>query len=467
MRVTRDRLLIKKFTQGSQRVYRNILEIPGHIFNFKSLRSKLMAASLAIAGIILLTTYITLSSSVRTVAAEQVDKQARELLLYFSAIVAESVATDDRQQVELLGRALLTRGVRAVCITGSSGKVLYSSQSNVEKEAMLNPPEMSSCAGEAPGAHAAAGDSLLQRAAPVHFGGIPVGRIQVWMDCTDLEKETREAHAFIYPVFALGFFLLILLGAVSLNIPFRMLKRLMRAASRVGAGNLSERVSVVGDDEVSSFCQTFNNMVDGLCKARSEILQRNLEIIRAMISTVEAKDQYTQGHCVRVKDFVAEILDRIPGISEAEKTQIEIAALLHDIGKIGIPDRVLLKESHLTSEEMNVIRSHVVIGEKILLHLDSMKTVARWVRHHHERWDGLGYPDGLRGAAIPFASRIISVADAIDAMTSTRPYREALTPEEVVEELKECRGTQFDPGIVDFAIQLLDTHNREAVEALV
>jgi HD-GYP domain-containing protein (c-di-GMP phosphodiesterase class II) len=89
------------------------------------------------------------------------------------------------------------------------------------------------------------------------------------------------------------------------------------------------------------------------------------------------------------------------------------------------------------------------------------------VRHHHERWDGLGYPDGLRGAAIPFASRVICVADSIDAMTSTRPYRKALTPEEVTEALKECRGTQFDPGIADCAIQLLEVKKRKTVKGLV
>jgi putative nucleotidyltransferase with HDIG domain len=456
--------LTRKFTQGPQKVCRTLLQLPGRIFKFKSLKLKLMAASLTLASVILLVTYVTLSSSARTVAAEQSEKHVKELLLYFSGIVAESVAANDRLQVQFLGQALLTRGIGAVCITGSSGQVLYASQPDLEQEGVFSSPDVKPYAGGILGTRD--GHSLLQGAAPIRLGSTPLGMIHVWMQCTDLETEIQEAHAFVYPVFALGFFLLLLLGTVSLNIPFHTLKGLTQAANRIGAGNFSERVPVVGEDELSAFCQTFNTMVDGLCKARSEILQGNLETIRAMISTVEAKDPYTQGHCVRVQSLVGKLLERLPGAPAKERTQIETSALLHDIGKIGVPDSLLLKEGRLTNEEIDVIRSHATIGEKILLHLDSMKTVARWVRHHHERWDGLGYPDGLRGEAIPFASRVIGVADAIDAMSSTRPYRQSRTREEVVEVLKECRGTQFDPQIADCAIQLLEVKERQTVEVL-
>ena len=153
------------------------------------------------------------------------------------------------------------------------------------------------------------------------------------------------------------------------------------------------------------------------------------------------------------------------GLSPEDTTLIETAALLHDIGKIGIPDAVLLKEQHLSKEEMEIVRQHVLIGEKILLHMDSMKDVARWVRHHHERWDGLGYPDGLRAEAIPLGSRIIGVADAVDAMLTDRPYRKALSPKKVAQVLAEGRGTQFDPRIVDLAIACMETEENVVQQA--
>jgi HD-GYP domain-containing protein (c-di-GMP phosphodiesterase class II) len=129
--------------------------------------------------------------------------------------------------------------------------------------------------------------------------------------------------------------------------------------------------------------------------------------------------------------------------------------LLHDLGKIGIPDALLLKRSKLTPEEYGRIMLHVEIGVEILQAIASLRELAHFVRHHHEHYDGSGYPDGLKGDDIPLASRVIAVADAIDAMRSTRPYRPRLSLEETIAELKKNRGTQFDPQVVDSAIKVL------------
>jgi HD-GYP domain-containing protein (c-di-GMP phosphodiesterase class II) len=123
-------------------------------------------------------------------------------------------------------------------------------------------------------------------------------------------------------------------------------------------------------------------------------------------------------------------------------------ALLHDIGKIGMPDEILRKPGRLDAHELAIMREHPVIGERILRHVPGLETVARAVRHEHERWDGTGYPDGLAGEAIPLSSRITLVCDAYHAMTSARPYRAALDHEEAAEELRRGAGTQFDPAIV-------------------
>jgi putative nucleotidyltransferase with HDIG domain len=247
-----------------------------------------------------------------------------------------------------------------------------------------------------------------------------------------------------------------LLGAVVLQAPFRALKRLSALAERIGSGDLSGRVPVKGRDEVASFCKVFNAMADGLCQAREEIHHNHLEAIQAMISAVEAKDSYTQGHCVRVQRYTRDILERLEYSPPETRALIETAALLHDIGKIGIPDSILLKHDRLTRREAQIIHTHVTVGETILRHIESLQKISRWVRHHHERWDGLGYPDGLRGEAAPFASRVIGVADAVDAMLTDRPYRKALGPEEVAKVLEEGKGKQFDPQIVDCAILLLE-----------
>ena len=168
---------------------------------------------------------------------------------------------------------------------------------------------------------------------------------------------------------------------------------------------------------------------------------------------------------MRVQGYARRILERFDEVPPEEKALIETAALLHDIGKIGIPDDVLLKKHKLSQDEMNLIHEHVVLSEKILLHMDSMKDVARWVRHHHERWDGLGYPDGLRGEAIPFASRVIGVADALDAMMTDRPYRKALSLDQAIRALTEGRETQFDPRLVDSIVSFLRSEEKQEVEA--
>jgi putative nucleotidyltransferase with HDIG domain len=184
-------------------------------------------------------------------------------------------------------------------------------------------------------------------------------------------------------------------------------------------------------------------------------------MIQTMISVVEAKDPYTRGHCLRVQRLTRRLLEGVENISDEVKAKIETTALLHDIGKIGIPDNVLLKKGKLTREQVAVLRSHVLVGERILRHHDSLRDVSRWVRHHHEQWSGLGYPDGLRGEAIPLPSRIIAVADAVDAMLTERPYRKALSIERTREAIREGRGTQFDPAVADRAVALLSALEEE------
>jgi putative nucleotidyltransferase with HDIG domain len=186
-----------------------------------------------------------------------------------------------------------------------------------------------------------------------------------------------------------------------------------------------------------------------------------IESLRAITSSLEEKDSYTHGHSIRVAEYALILADEV-GLSEIEAKELELSALLHDIGKIGIPDSVLLKPARLTRAEFEIMKSHPVRSAKILDKITPLRNLIPGIKHHHERFDGLGYPDGLKGNAIPLYARMILIADTYDAMTSTRPYRLALDREIAFAELRKCAGTQFDPVLVEAFIQALTKGERRA-----
>ncbi len=173
-----------------------------------------------------------------------------------------------------------------------------------------------------------------------------------------------------------------------------------------------------------------------------------LATLKALVQSLEAKDAYTRQHSQRVTQFAVEIA-AIMGCTAEELDAIRFAGHLHDIGKIGIKDEVLLKPGRLTREEYEIIKQHPVIGEEIISHIGLLPLERAIIRHHHERWDGRGYPDGLAGEEIPKLSRILAVADTYDAMTSCRPYRGALCRGDAHREIRENSGSQFDPQVVE------------------
>lgn len=176
------------------------------------------------------------------------------------------------------------------------------------------------------------------------------------------------------------------------------------------------------------------------------------ETVEALTAALDARHPYTGGHSYRVAE-ISTCIAREMGL-DSQQHFIHIAAHLHDIGKIGMPDGVLLKRGRLTIKELEEIKKHPETGFQILHKVKILRHVAHAVRHHHERWDGTGYPGGLTGERIPLASRIIAVADAYDAMTSVRPYRPPLTHGEALAELKRCSGSQFDPEVIDTFLRL-------------
>lgn len=183
-----------------------------------------------------------------------------------------------------------------------------------------------------------------------------------------------------------------------------------------------------------------------------QALDESQNVIFTLASALESKDYYTRGHSERVANYALH-LARSLELSEHEQQIVWRAAQLHDIGKIGIPDAILNKPGILDEDEWTIMRSHPEMGEKICSSLSFARDFLPMIRHHHERFDGTGYPDGLRGEEIPYLARIVSIADAVDAITSQRSYRPTRTPEEALEELARGKGSQFDPHLVQVFIK--------------
>lgn len=186
-----------------------------------------------------------------------------------------------------------------------------------------------------------------------------------------------------------------------------------------------------------------------------ELKEAFYETAEVLADTIEKRDPYTGGHTRRVMDYAISIALEL-GMSESEVENVRLAAILHDIGKIAIPDHVLQKPDKLTDEEFEAMRRHSQTAAEILGKVHLLNAIIPAVRSHHERMDGRGYPDRLTGEDIPLAARVIAVADTFDAMTTDRPYRSALTREAAVEELRRCSGTQFDPTAAAALVAILE-----------
>jgi len=193
---------------------------------------------------------------------------------------------------------------------------------------------------------------------------------------------------------------------------------------------------------------------------RKTIFQR--EVVKSMIRILELKDKYTKGHSERVAKLSVKIAQKM-GLSDEEINMVYWAGIVHDIGKIGIPDEILNKPTRLTDEEYKIIKKHPVLGEQVLSQMSYLKELSVIVRHHHERWNGTGYPDGLRREEIPLLSRILAVADAFDAMTSDRSYRAALNIDKALKEIEKNAGVQFDADVVKAFFDLFSQVKEENI----
>jgi putative nucleotidyltransferase with HDIG domain len=249
--------------------------------------------------------------------------------------------------------------------------------------------------------------------------------------------------------------------------------------ARSGAEMLNEGIQAGADDYISKpFDSTeLKARIRALLRIRQveselALLNRNLKMrtsdlvdqqrslflstVKSLVSAIDAKDEYTRHHSTRVTEFTLKIAAKM-GFSEKELDELELAALLHDVGKIAVPESILNKPGKLTQEEFKLIMEHPVRGENILSPVIELKEIARIVRSHHERYDGTGYPDKMKGREIPLGARIMTIADTYDSITSERPYRKAASHRYAVKEIISCSGTQFDPEVVENFLEIAGT----------
>lgn len=204
--------------------------------------------------------------------------------------------------------------------------------------------------------------------------------------------------------------------------------------------------------ELTRLQRNLESMVDEKTKENENLF---LHVVECLADAIDAKDNYTNGHSGRVAAYSKEIARRY-GYDEKQQEKIFMMGLLHDVGKIGVPDEVINKPGRLTDEEFACIKKHPAIGYKILSNIKEMPELSAGARFHHERYGGNGYPEGISGLDIPEVARIIAVADAYDAMTSNRSYRGVLPQEKVRDEIEKGKGTQFDPQFADIMLEMID-----------
>lgn len=230
----------------------------------------------------------------------------------------------------------------------------------------------------------------------------------------------------------------------------------MSAYSGVGMNeNLASAQTIRYAEELGVLYAREREQRQDLEKALERLKTSYRETVRALSATLELRDDVTGGHAERVARLALRLTARAAPELLADPG-LEYGFLLHDLGKIGVPDAVLLKPGPLDDDEWSIMREHPVLGESIVSQIPFLRGVVQdVVLSHHERWDGTGYPRGLAGADIPLAARIFTIVDTFDAMTSTRPYRDALPIEQALDEIAACAGTQFDPAIAASFVDLM------------
>ena len=283
--------------------------------------------------------------------------------------------------------------------------------------------------------------------------GKAIAILGVDIPADDVYRMQQEIKRRTVVVLFSGMLVCCLLGILIAGSVSGPIQKLAEGTHQLAGDNLDFRVQVCSKDEIGELANSFNKMAASLSESRQRLQNYFFKVTQSLVRALEAKDPYTQGHSERVADLSRRIALEL-GMSPENAELIRCVAELHDIGKLIIREDVLNKKEKLDEEDWKILREHPATGEKILAPVLE-EDLLRVIRSHHERVDGKGYPDGLKGVEINMPSQIVSIADAYDAMTSVRPYRKPLALEEAVNEIQRGSGTQFGPEVVQAFLKVI------------
>lgn len=275
-----------------------------------------------------------------------------------------------------------------------------------------------------------------------------IGYLASALQADGLQASITQIRLLMVALFSATALMTLLFGTMLARRITRPVEQLVASTVAIGSGNLSHRATVTSNDEIATLAQSFNVMAATLEQKTRQLEESYFASMESLARAIDARDPSTFGHSKRVAAISLEI-GRAMGLPADELDTLRRAALLHDIGKIGVEDRVLRKTGPLSDDEWDAMKEHPLIGYKMLSGLPFLKPSLDGVLHHHERWDGGGYPDGLKAEGISAIVRILTLADMLDAMTSDRPYRPALPFENAIYEVRRLAGAQFDPQVVE------------------
>jgi putative nucleotidyltransferase with HDIG domain len=285
-------------------------------------------------------------------------------------------------------------------------------------------------------------------------GDVELGIIGVALGETFLVSTTNVTRIQITVMTGLLLLLVIMFG-INLSILItHPIMELVNASKEVKDGNLNIQVKTVSKDELALLTENFNQMIESMRDSKNKIMESYDSTLEGWSKALEYRNEETKGHTDRVKEMMMKSAKAL-GIDESRMDHIRRGALLHDIGKMGIPDMILNKPHSLTEEEQEIMQLHPVYACEMLKDIDFLKPALTIPYCHHEHWDGSGYPRGLKGEEIPLEARIFALVDAWDAITTDRPYRDAMTRNEAVNTIRQEIGTHFDPGIAERFLELV------------
>jgi putative nucleotidyltransferase with HDIG domain len=354
------------------------------------------------------------------------------------ALVGEPLST--------IAGAIRSSGADHVSFYGPSGAVLQSSLSSTNP---LPDATRSLVQPDRPVrfSQSAGGQAYMNLLSDWTMRKVALGYVAVALNTAQLQAGLDQLRIYLLILFAAAALMTLVIGLMLAGAITRPVQRLVGAMRAVAAGDLAQRAPAGPSDEIGYLGQVFNSMTVGLEEKTQALEDTYFAAIEALARAIDARDPYTYGHSARVAAFSLEIADEL-GYPKEKREGLRRSALLHDIGKIGIEDHILRKAGALNYVEEKQMHEHPAIGHQMLKDVPFLHATLSGIRHHHERWDGTGYPDTLGGETIPMQVRILSVADVFDALTSDRPYRQAMSVAEATEFITHQSGQQFDPAVV-------------------